>query len=82
MKNSEMIFKKWLNSVIPSILLHKTDQSGFNYEIVSKRTLDIRGPRTVDAAFIGNNKTTHLYMKQMTIIEAGKFIGPLILVLK
>lgn len=59
-----------------------TDQSGFNYEIVSKRTLDIRGSKTVDATVIAKNKTTHSYTIQMTINAAGKFVGPLFIVLQ
>ena len=33
-----------------------SDQSGFNYEIVSKRTLDIQDLITVDAAVISEKK--------------------------
>ena len=36
-----------------------TDQSGFNYEIVSKQTLDIRGSKTVGDTITGKNKKEH-----------------------
>ena len=59
-----------------------TDQSGFNYEIVSERTQDFRNLKTVDAAAIDKNETTHSYTIQMTINTARKFVGPLFLVLQ
>ena len=55
------------------------NQSGFNYEIVFKRTLS---SKTVDAGIIRKNKTMHSCMIQMTINTAGKSVGPLFLVLQ
>jgi hypothetical protein len=66
------------NCAMTSIL--NTDQSGFEYEIVSKRTLDMKGSRNVDASIISKNKTTHSYTVQMTINAGGKFVGPLLIV--
>ena len=36
-----------------------SDKSGINYENVSKRALDIRGSKTVDASVMHKNKTTN-----------------------
>lgn len=57
-----------------------TDQSGFNYEIVSNRTLDMTGNKNVDMSVISKNKTTHSYTIQMTISAAGTFVGPLLII--
>ena len=53
------------------------DQSGFNYEIVPKLKLDIRGLKKVYDAVTSKNKATHSCTIQMTINAAGKFVGPL-----
>ena len=58
------------------------DQSGFNYEIVSKQRLDIQGSKRVDAAVIGKNRKMYSYKIQITINATRKFVGPLFLVLQ
>ena len=57
------------------------DQSGFIYEIISKRTLDIQSSKAVNAAVINKNKTMHSYTSQMTINATEKSVGPLFLAL-
>ena len=59
-----------------------TDQSGFNYEIMSKQIMDYRGSKTTDAAVRSKNKTTHSHTIQMTFNAIGKFVNPLFLVLR
>lgn len=59
-----------------------TDQSGFTYEIATKRTLAIKGQKDVAVAVQHMNKTTHSYTIQLSINAIGKLIGPLMIVLQ
>ena len=59
-----------------------TDQSGFNLEIHSGRTLDFRGVKHVLAVCEQINLTTHSYTIQPIISATGKFVSPLFVVLK
>lgn len=59
-----------------------TDQSGFQYEMSPKRTLDFIGAKNVESSVKNKNKTTHSYTVQMTIAADGRPVGPLLIILQ
>lgn len=80
--------ESFLNSVKPRILrygvsnVYNSDQSGFNLEMHSGRTLTYRGSKTVESVVQSVSSTTHSYTIQPTISADGKLLSPLFLVLK
>jgi hypothetical protein len=80
-------FRKDLNKLIEqnkyeqSWILN-TDQSAFQYEMTSKRTMHIKGAKNVESSVISKNKTKHSYTIQMTISADGHFVGPLLIILQ
>ena len=61
---------------------YNTDQSGFNKEIHSGRTLEIRGAHHVEATVQSIAATTHSYTIQPTISKSGKLLSPLFIILQ
>ncbi|RWS25691.1 uncharacterized protein B4U80_06855, partial [Leptotrombidium deliense] len=59
-----------------------TDQSGFSYEYVSKRTLDNIGNKHVLVAAQSVNATTHSYTIQPMLNMNGELIGKLLIILQ
>jgi hypothetical protein len=62
--------------------IYNTDQSGFNKEIHSGRTLEFKGVRHVEATVQSTSATTHSYTIQPTISKDGKLLSPLFVVLQ
>ena len=58
------------------------DQSGFYYEVASKRILHNQCSKAVVAAIIGKNKAFHPYTIKMIIKAEEKFFGLLFHALK
>jgi hypothetical protein len=86
-KSQEMA-KDFVEKVKPLIINHgpqsiyNTDQSGFNYEIHSGRTLEIKGTKHVEAKFQSISSSTHSYTIQPTISADGKLLNTLLVVLQ
>ncbi len=59
-----------------------TDQSGYNYEMVSTRTLSDEGEKITEELVNSINKVTHSYSIQVTVTASGKIVGPVFLVLQ
>lgn len=62
--------------------VYNSDQSGFELEIHSKRTLTEEGTKKVECVVQSISATTHSYTIQPTINAAGKLLSPLFLVMK
>jgi hypothetical protein len=62
--------------------IYNTDQSGFNREIHSGRTLEFRGLSAVEGVVQSISATTHSYTIQPTISKDGKLLSPLFIVLQ
>jgi hypothetical protein len=62
--------------------IYNTDQSGFNKEVHSGRTLDYRGIRHVGAVVQSISATTHSYTIQPNISKNSKLLSPLLIVLQ
>ena len=62
--------------------VYNTDQSGFNYEMHSGRTLAPCGSKTVEVAVQQVNATTHSYTIQPIISASGSLLSPMLLVLQ
>jgi len=60
---------------------YNSDQSGFNIELHSGRTLEFRGVRKVEKVVQSVNSTTHSYTIQPTMNAEGELLGRLLLVL-
>ena len=77
-----------MSTVLPYIknngpnTVYNTDQSGFNLELHSGRTLDIKGVKGVEAITQSKSAMTHSYTIQPTISASGKLLSPLFIVLK
>jgi len=66
---------------VPHKNVLNSDQSGFNKEVRSGRSLDFQGIRKVEKVVQSVNSTTHSYTVQPTVNADGEFVGPLLLVL-
>lgn len=62
--------------------IHNSDQSGFNLEMHSGRTLASKGTAKVESLAQSLNSLTHSYTIQPTIAADGRLISPLYIVLK
>ena len=62
--------------------IFNTDQSGFNYEMVSKRTLSVEGEKTTFGLIKSKSAVTHSYTIQPLISMTGKLLSPLYICLK
>lgn len=62
--------------------IYNSDQSGFQLEIHSGRTLTIEGTKQVECVVQSVSSTTHSYTIQPTINADGKLLSPLFIVLK
>ncbi|OXA48191.1 Tigger transposable element-derived protein 6 [Folsomia candida] len=69
------LFRQQMKSLIPKFLpsnILNTDQTGFNYEMTSTRTLSWKGERkTLGSANSPTNKVTHSYTVQYVIAYDG-----------
>ncbi|XP_071050604.1 uncharacterized protein [Onthophagus taurus] len=61
---------------------YNSDQSGFNLEFHSGRTLSDLGVKTVESVVQSVSSTTHSYTIQPVISADGKLLSPLFIVLK
>jgi len=61
---------------------YNCDQSGFNKELHSGRTLQVQGVKSVDRVVQSVHSTTHSYTIQPTMNADGEFLSPLLLVLQ
>lgn len=62
--------------------IYNSDQSGFQLEIHSGRTLAVEGSKQVECLVQSVSSTTHSYTIQPTISAEGKLLSPLFIVLK
>ena len=62
--------------------VYNTDQSGFNLEIHSGRTLSIKGLKDIDASIQSMNSMTRSYTIQITVSATGILQSPMLIVLK
>ncbi len=62
--------------------IFNTDQSGFNYELHSTRTLSFIGEKSVESTVRSVHATTHSYTIQPTITLEGKLLSPLFICLQ
>ena len=62
--------------------VYNSDQSGFQLEIHSGRTLSVEGEKKVECVVQSISSTTHSYTIQPLISADGKLLSPLFLVLK
>ena len=93
MRNSEETTKiremgvAFVKSVKPLILnklnsTYNTDQSGFNYELHSGRTLEVVGIKHISAKVQSLSALTHSYTIQPTISADGILLTPLFVILQ
>lgn len=62
--------------------VYNADESGFNLEIHSGRTLAVKGQKTVEGIVQSLHSTTHSYTILPAISADGRLLSPLFLVLK
>lgn len=62
--------------------VYNADESGFNLEVHSGRTLTSAGVKTVEAMAQSVNSTTHSYTIMPTVTAGGQLLSPLYIVLK
>lgn len=62
--------------------IYNSDQSGFNLEMHSGRTLNEKGSKKVENVVQSISSTTHSYTIQPTISAEGQLLSPLFMVLK
>lgn len=62
--------------------VYNADQSGFQFEIHSGRTLTVEGTKQVECVVESVSSTTHSYTIQPTINAEGKLLSPLFIILK
>lgn len=62
--------------------IFNSDQSGFNLEIHSGRSLDIKGTKQVYAVAQSLSSLSHSYTIQPTISASGELLSPMYVVLK
>ncbi|OQV22538.1 hypothetical protein BV898_03364 [Hypsibius exemplaris] len=80
-KITEYYVKELITSYGPDCVLN-ADQSGFQYEIHSGRTLRTRGTKKVKACVQSISKMTHSYTIMPIIDANGKLFSPLFIVMK
>jgi hypothetical protein len=73
--------ENYFEDYLPSQIFN-SDQSGFNYEIHSGRTLDFVGVKSVEGVVQSISSTTHSYTIQPTISADGDLLSPLFVVLQ
>ncbi|EFN73371.1 hypothetical protein EAG_00356, partial [Camponotus floridanus] len=84
----QLICSDFMTSVKPYINryeinnVYNADESGFNLEIHSGRTLAFRGKKTIDATAQSISSMTHSYTILPTISASGQLLSPLFLILK
>jgi len=79
------VFVNEIKSYIPKIglqNLYNSDQSGFQLEMHSGRTLAVEGEKQVQCVVQSVSSTTHSYTIQPLISAKGKLLSPLFIVLK
>lgn len=67
---------------IDSKMIYNTDQMGINLELLSKRTLDIRGSRQILTNVQQEKSLTHSYTIQFLISLDGELVGPSLIILQ
>lgn len=71
-------FSRWKRE-FPDHSIWNMDQTGFNYELGTDRTLSHTGERDTELIAGSKNKQTHSYTAQPLVSRAGKLIGKLLL---
>lgn len=74
-------FKQDAQPYLPSQIFN-TDQSGFNDELLSKRTLETKGTKVIYSTIRSTNSATHSYTVQFLITAAGELKAPLFIILR
>ncbi|XP_046744322.1 uncharacterized protein LOC124410191 isoform X2 [Diprion similis] len=85
LKKTAEEFTNNVKSVINDLGLenvYNSDQSGFQFEMHSGRTLANQGSKEIECVVQSISSTTHSYTIQPTISADGKLLSPLYLVLK
>lgn len=62
--------------------IYNTDQSGFNLELLSGRTLENKGTQKVHSSIRSKHSSTHSYTAQFLITADGELKAPLVLILQ
>jgi hypothetical protein len=78
-------FVRSIHNILPDYgveNVYNTDQSGFNIEMHTGRTLAERGSKSVEAVVQSITATTHSYTIQPTLSAAGELMSPLFVCLK
>lgn len=66
----------------PRRLIWNMDQTGFNYEVINKRTLSWRGERDTIVNVDSKNRITHSYTSQPMVSRDGMTVGKILLCLQ
>lgn len=74
-------FKPYFNR-IPKCNIFNTDQSGYTLELISGRTLEIKGTQKVEGVMVSGYSRTHSYTIQPMISASGDLISPLFVILQ
>lgn len=61
--------------------IYNADQSGFQREVLSNRTLETRGSKIVEATVQSVHATTHSYTIMPMVSMSGRLVSPLLVVL-
>lgn len=59
-----------------------TDQSGFQYELMTKRTLEVKGSKNIEGHIEQQHSISHSYTIQPMISANGDLVAPLFIVLQ
>lgn len=73
--------RQYFDQYLPNEIFN-SDQSGFNYELHSGRTLAFKGTKEVAAVVQSKSSMTHSYSIQITSSADGSLISPLYIVLQ
>lgn len=68
--------------LLPPENVFNTDQSGFNLELLSGRTLENRGAKIVEGRVEQQHSVSHSYTIQPIISASGELIAPLFIILQ
>lgn len=62
--------------------IFNTDQSGFNLELLSRRTLEVKGTKKVISTIRSKPSATHSYTVQFLISASGELKAPLFMIMQ
>lgn len=68
----QRINEKIVDEALADECIWNADQSGFEYEMIRKRTLAFKGEKIVEALVTNSNAVSHSYTIQLHVSKAGK----------